>query len=91
MSPLKQAALDKAVDAFLNDDGTTCEGVAAAIEAYLEEAFKPGEPIVGEPLEVIPQRDYRKELWIEAWKANGSSVSANAALQQFDMTFGAAK
>lgn len=91
MSTLNQAALDAAYHAFWAHPGDSRPSVEAAIRTYMAEAFKPGagELIVGEAIQ--PQRDYRKELWIEAWKTNGSSLTANTALQQFDTTFGDSK
>lgn len=89
MSPLDEIALNKAAIAYASSDGGWEERLEAAIEAYPAEVFKPGSLVVGEAIE--PQRDYRKELWIDAWNKTGSSTTANAALQQFDMTFGGAK
>ena len=62
---LNQEWVSKAQDAF-DHSSSNREGIAAAIEAYLAEMFKPGDLIVGE---AIPQRDYRKELWIAHWAA----------------------
>jgi len=61
--------------------------VVAAIETYLAEMFKPGPMVTLEPLEAIPQRDYRKELWIAAFASEGRTDRANQALADFDKTF----
>lgn len=89
MSTLNEVAFRKACIAYGDCQGGWEDRLDAAIEAYLAETFKPGELIVGEAIQ--PQRDYRKELWIDAWNKTGSSIAANAALQQFDMTFGDAQ
>ena len=60
--------------------------LAAAIETYLAEMLKPDKGMILEPLEAIPQRDYRKELWIEIFTHEGLK-GANDALAKFDMTF----
>jgi len=89
MSTPNEAAFNKACIAYADYDGGWEERLKSAIETYMTEAFQPGELIVGEAIQ--PQRDYRKELWIHAWNKTGNSTTANAALQQFDMTFGGAK
>ena len=61
--------------------------LTAAIETYLAEMFKPGQVQMLEPLEVIPQRDYRKELWIAAYLENGRTRDAHIALEGFDQAF----
>ena len=63
---LNEECLQRACEAFDAATGQPRNAVAAAIEAYLAEMFKPGDLIVGE---AIPQRDYRKELWIAHWAA----------------------
>ena len=90
MSTLNQAALDAAYHAFVAHPGDSRPSVEAAIRTYMAVTTpSPVKMIGGEAIQ--PQRDYRKELWIEAWKTNGSSLTANTALQQFDTTFGDSK
>lgn len=99
MSTLNKDAFAKAVSAYENHLGGEESSLEAAIEAYLTEAFKPGELIVGEAIE--PQRDYRKELWVGVATAvvrSDSTTSkyapgdfADAALAKFDARFGDAK
>lgn len=86
-----------ALDAYYGDTGTVEGGIRKAIETYLAEMFKPGEGMMLEPLEAIPQRDYRKELWIGvATAVAGCDVTtelgapaywASHALAEFDKTF----
>ena len=82
---LNQEWVSKAQDAF-DHSPSNREGIAAAIEAYLAEMFKPGDLIVGE---AIPQRDYRKELWIAAYTNSQYTPASDAetALAYFDATF----
>ena len=87
---LNQEWVSKAQDAF-DHSSSNREGIAAAIEAYLAEMFKPGDLIVGE---AIPQRDYRKELWIAHWAAiDGETPFEDAvcgtqkAVEAFDKFF----
>lgn len=68
--------------------------LTAAIETYLAEMFKPGQMMTREPLEAIPQRDYRKELWIAHWAAiDGETKFEDAvygtqkAVEAFDKFF----
>ena len=75
-----------ALDAYYGDTGTVEDGIRKAIEAYLAEMFKPGSVQMLEPLEAIPQRDYRKEAWIAAI-GQGNPDYANLVLQHFDATF----
>lgn len=76
-----------ALDAYYGDTGTVEGGIRKAIEAYLAEMFKPGQVMTMEPLEAIPQRDYRKELWIGIRLQDADIAEANAALADFDKTF----
>lgn len=63
--------------------------VVAAIETYLAEMFKPGPMMTLEPLEAIPQRDYRKEPWIATYTNSQYTPASDAenALAYFDATF----
>lgn len=86
-----------ALDAYYGDTGTVECGIRKAIEAYLAEMSKPGQGVTIEPLEAIPQRDYRKELWIDvaiSVARSGATMSivdpaiwANRTLAEFDKTF----
>ena len=86
-----------ALDAYYGDTGTVEDGIRKAIEAYLAEMFKPGSVQMLEPLEAIPQRDYRKELWLDVATAVARSEAArdraapgawaDRALADFDKTF----
>ena len=86
-----------ALDAYYGDTGTVEGGIRKAIEAYLAEMFKPGQVMTMEPLEAIPQRDYRKELWLDVATAVARSDGArdraapgelaDRALANFDKTF----
>lgn len=80
-------ALDAYYNNYENDRGTVEYCIRKAIEAYLTEMFKPGEGMMLEPLEAIPQRDYRKELWIAAYLENGRTRDAHIALEGFDQAF----
>lgn len=77
---LDKNAFEKAVQAFYANG----EMLEFAIEAYLEELFKPGQLVVGEAIQ--PARDFRKELWIAEY-ASGGRDDANEALAEFDKTF----
>ena len=85
---LNQEWVSKAQDAF-DHSPSNREGIAAAIETYLTEMFKPGPMMTLEPLEAIPQRDYRKELWIAAYTNSQYAPASDAetALAYFDATF----
>lgn len=76
----------RAFEIFANHPGDTRASVTAAIEDFLEDMFKPGELVVGEP--VATQRDYRKELWIAIRTQDAEPESADAALAEFDARFG---
>lgn len=99
MSTSNEVAFNKACIAYASGSGGWEERLKAAIEAYLAEAFRPGELVIGEASE--PQRDYRKELWIGVAIAVARSDSttsefspgnfANTALAKFDAQFGDAK
>ena len=65
---LNQEWVSRAQDAF-DHSSSNREGIAAAIEAYLAEMFKPGPMMTLEPLGDGFERDYRKELWIAHWVA----------------------
>ena len=86
---LNITALRKATQAYRDSPGGTEDGVVAAIETYLAEMFKPGPMMTLEPLEAIPQRDYRKELWIAAYTNSQYAPASDAekALAYFDATF----
>lgn len=84
---LNQEWLDKAVKACMECLGSPENCIASAIETYLTEMFKPGPMMTLEPLEAIPQRDYRKELWIGVQLKFGSSKHADDALADFDTRF----
>lgn len=81
---LNQEWLQRACEAFDAATGQPRNAVAAAIEAYLAEMFKPGDLIVGE---AIPQRDYRKEVWIAALTTGNGAPWADQVLAHFDKTF----
>lgn len=86
-----------ALDAYYGDTGGFADGIRKAIEAYLAEMSKPGQVMTMEPLEAIPQRDYRKELWVDvaiSAARSGATTSiidpaswANRTLAEFDKTF----
>lgn len=91
---LNEEWLDKAVKACMECLGSPENCIASAIETYLTEMFKPGPMMTLEPLEAIPQRDYRKELWIAHWAAiDGKTKFEDAvcgtqkALEAFDKFF----
>lgn len=94
---LNQDTFHRALTAYYSDTGSVEDGIRKAIEAYLTEMFKPGLMMTLEPLEAIPQRDYRKELWIGVATAvaNGPNAvrngvafdRANEALAAFDKIF----
>lgn len=86
---LNEEWLDKAVKACMECLGSPENCIASAIETYLTEMFKPGPMMTLEPLEAIPQRDYRKELWIAAYTGSQYAPSSDAenALAHFDATF----
>lgn len=85
---LNETAVDKACAAFLRTDGTTRKGMVAAIEAYMDEIFKPGAITPLEALPMPPARDYRKEAWIAALATGNGAYWADQVLQHFDRTFG---
>ncbi len=76
-----------ALDAYYGGTGTVEDGIRKAIEAYLAEVFKPGQVQMCEPLEAIPQRDYRKEVWIAALGTGNGAIWADHVLAHFDKTF----
>ena len=86
---LNEECLQRACEAFDAATGRPRNAVAAAIEAYLAEMFKPDQMMTMEPLEAIPQRDYRKELWIAAYTNSQYAPASDAekALAYFDATF----
>lgn len=89
-------ALREAMQAHYECEGTPEDSMRAAISAYMDEAFKPG-PIVElstADFVPIPQRDYRKEVWIAHWAAVPDTVafpdavsSAQRAVKAFDEFF----
>lgn len=83
---LNREWVSKAQDAF-DHSSSNREGIAAAIETYLAEMFKPGTVMTLEPLEAIPQRDYRKEVWIAALTTGNGAPWADQVLAHFDKTF----
>lgn len=83
---LNREWVSKAQDAF-DYSLSNREGIAAAIETYLAEMFKPGTVMTLEPLEAIPQRDYRKEVWIAALTTGNGAPWADQVLAHFDKTF----
>ena len=93
---LNQEWLAKAKQVSYNYTGHPSDAVAAAIETYLAEMFKP-DKVTELPLDAIPQRDYRKELWIGvATAVSGCDVTteiqapghwANRTLAEFDKIF----
>ena len=87
---LNQEWVSKAQDAF-DHSPSNREGIAAAIETYLAEMFKPGPMMTLEPLEAIPQRDYRKEVWIAALTTGNGAPWADQVLAHFDKTFATEK
>ena len=84
---LNEEHLQRACEAFNAATGQPRNAVVAAIETYLAEMFKPDKGMILEPLEAIPQRDYRKDLWIAAYLENGSTRDAHIALEGFDQAF----
>ena len=92
---INEECLQRACEAFDAATGQPRNAVAAAIEAYLAEMFKPGQVQMLEPLEAIPQRDYRKELWIAVATATAAHAAqgfqpaswADETLKAFDTAF----
>lgn len=94
---LNEECLRRAFEAFDSSRGITHRRIEVAIKAYLAEMFKPGQVMTMEPLEAIPQRDYRKELWLDVATAVARSDGArdraapgkwaDRALANFDKTF----
>jgi len=84
---LNKEWLAKAGAAYARHQGDSDLSLEVAIETYLAELFRPGELIVGEPIQ--PQRDYRKELWFEVYlkSANMPETSAERAVDAFDKFF----
>ena len=83
---LTSEQLGRAYSTFINFNGSSKNSLGAAIEEFVDTMFKPGPMMTLEPLEAIPQRDYRKEAWIAAI-GRGNSDYANLVLQHFDATF----
>ena len=88
---LNHEALDKALCAFNLHPGDQKSSFIVAIETYLTEMFKPGPMMTLEPLEAIPQRDYRKEVWIAALTTGNGAPWADQVLAHFDKTFATEK
>lgn len=84
---LDPAAFHAAYNAYCDCPCGSKDSVAVAIQTYVEETRKPGQVQMLEPLEAIPQRDYRKELWIGIRLQDADIAEANAALADFDKTF----
>ena len=92
---LNQEWLQRACEAFDAATGQPRNAVAAAIEAYIAEMFKPGQVQMLEPLEAMPKRDYRAELWLGVAIAATTNRTgpgtpaeqANNAVRAFDKTF----
>ena len=91
---LNEEYLERACEAFDAATGQPRNAVAATIEAYLAEMFKPSQVMTLGQLEAIPQRDYRKELWIAHWAAiDGKTKFEDAvcgtqkAVEAFDKFF----
>lgn len=84
---LNQDTFRRALTAYYSDTGSVEDGIRKAIEAYLTEMFKPGPMMTLEPLEAIPQRDYRKEAWIVALTTGNGAPWADQTLAHFDATF----
>jgi hypothetical protein len=94
---LNEEYLQRACEAFDAATGQPRNAVVAAIETYIAEMFKPDKGMILEPLEAIPQRDYRKELWIGVAVAVANGLNAvrngiafdraNEALAAFDKLF----
>lgn len=85
--------LARAYRTFINFDGNSKDSLGAAIEEFIDTLFTPGQ-VMELPLEAIPQRDYRKELWIAHWAAiDGKTKFEDAvcgtqkALEAFDKFF----
>ena len=94
---LNVTALRKAIRAYKEAPGGTEDGVVAALKTYITaDLLKPGQ-VTELPLEAIPQRDYRKELWIGVATAVANGLNAfrngiafdraNEALAAFDKVF----
>ena len=81
---LNQEWLDKAMRAWAQCSGDGRASLAAGIAVYNAEMLTPGELIVGE---AIPQRDYRKEVWIAALTTGNGAPWADQVLAHFDKTF----
>ena len=85
---LNVTALRKATRAYKEAPGGTEDGVVAAIKTYLTaDLIKPDKGMILEPLDAIPQRDYRKELWIAALTTGNGAPWADQVLAHFDKTF----
>ena len=91
---LDQKALDKAVQAYYDNDVSIDSAVADSIKVYLAEMMRPGELVVSEPIQ--PQRDYRKELWIATSVSHTGTAIINVeycktVVRGFDEFFGEQK
>ena len=81
-------ALNVAKRAFFLHKGNMHSSLEAAVKAYEAELCKPGELIVGEAIQ--PQRDYRKELWVQtALEASGAATEAAAYASKVVLAFDA--
>lgn len=79
------------------DDAVIESRLKVAIQAAFDETFKPGELTI-EPMmgEFVPQRDYRKELWIShaailtqdnVLSEQETAASCNKLVLEFDKFF----
>ena len=83
---LTSEQLDRAYRTFNNFDGGSKDSLGAAIEEFIDTLFTPGQ-VTELPLEAIPQRDYRKEVWIAALTTGNGAPWADQVLAHFDKTF----
>lgn len=89
---LNEATFRSALDAYYEHQGPVEGGIRKAIETYLTKMGAQEQT-----LEAIPQRDYRKELWLGVATAVARSEGArdraapgawaDRALADFDATF----
>jgi len=91
MAPLNEAAFNEAYDTWERSKSGARDSLRAAICTYLDDApsARPG-PIVElstADFVPIPQRDYRKEVWIAALSTGNGADWADGVLAHFDKTF----
>lgn len=84
---LDRDAFRAALTAYYDDRGTVEDGIHTAIKTYLAEMGTPVQ--TPEALPMPPQRDYRKELWVEVYlkSSDTPSTRANTAVGAFDNFF----